>query len=182
MKTRHLVLTAAAAMLLAACTQSGFRNVDYFAEGVADDVYVVRVSALEQKAAGGNPVAQRLLGNMYYWGEHMDQNETKAIAWWSRAADKGDAEAQLNLAKATAGEPVKGVTYASVGREYWASVEEGYFAATDEFETTILPFQDTALGEDPAAEEQPSVMEKVLTPIANGIDFIVETITGRSAE
>ena len=182
MKTRHLVLTAAAVMLLAACSQSGFRNVDTVVEGMSDDVLLVRVTSVEEKAAGGNPVAQRVLGNMYYWGEHVDQNETKAIAWWSRAADKGDAEAQLNLSKATAGEPVTGEMHASIGREYWATVEEGYFAATDEFETMILPFQDASLGEEPMAEEETSVLEKILTSIADGISTVVTAISGRSAE
>lgn len=182
MKTRHLVLSAAAVMLLAACTQSGYRNVDTVIEGIEDDVFVVRVSTVEKKAAGGNAVAQRVLGNMYYWGEEVDQSESKAIAWWSRAADKGDAEAQLNLTKATAGEPVTGEMHASVGRELWASAEKSYFAATDEFETAILPFQDASLGEDPGGAEEPSVLERILSPIGELLTTVGSAVTGRSAD
>ncbi|MBT5779519.1 MAG: hypothetical protein HOI02_08945, partial [Rhodospirillaceae bacterium] len=53
MKSRHLVLTAAAVMLLSACTQSGFRNLDTVVEGIADNGVVVHVSAVERNAAGG---------------------------------------------------------------------------------------------------------------------------------
>ncbi len=61
---------------------------------------------------------------MYYWGENVEQSETKAIAWWNRAASKGDLKAQANLAKVAAGEPVQGEMHASFGREMWAEVEE----------------------------------------------------------
>ena len=182
MKSRHLVLTAAAVMLLSACTQSGFRNLDTVVEGIADNGVVVHVSAVERNAAGGDPESQRLLGNRYYWGEHVDQNESKAVAWWSRAADKGDAEAQLNLSKVMAGEPVNGEMHASVGRELWASAEESYFAATDEFETTLLPFQDASLGEDLGKAEDPSVLEGILAPIGSALTAIGSAITGQSSD
>lgn len=43
-------------------------------------------------------------------------------------------------------------------------MEEGYFAAADEFTRILLPFQDTSLGDDPAADTEPSVLEKILDP------------------
>jgi len=61
---------------------------------------------------------------MYYWGEYVDQSEAKAIAWWSRAADKGDEEAQLYLDRVSAGEAVEGDLHASIGREYWADTND----------------------------------------------------------
>ena len=138
----------------------------------------VRVSAVEQSAAGGDPKAQRILGNMYYWGEYVEQSEAKATAWWSRAADKSDADAQLNLARVSARQAVQGVMHASVGREMWNSVEEEYFAAMDDFETMVLPSQDAALGENPDAEEDPSVMEKILSPIGKALQDAVSAIAG----
>lgn len=42
--------------------------------------FSVRASAVEQSAAGGDPEAQRILGNMYYWSEHVEQSEAKATA------------------------------------------------------------------------------------------------------
>jgi TPR repeat protein len=80
MKSRHLVLSIAAAGLLAACSQSGFRNVDYTLDNAVGDIPVVRASSLEKQAIGGDPEAQLMLGNMHYWGEYMEQSETKAVA------------------------------------------------------------------------------------------------------
>ncbi len=178
MKTRHLVLSVAAAALLAACSQSGFRNADYTLDNAVGDVPVIRVSSLERHAIGGDATAQRMLGNMHYWGEYVEQSETKAVAWWSRAADKGDAEAQLNLSLVAAGEPVKGEMHADIGRQYWATAEEGYFAFTDTLETMVLPFQDASLDEDPAAQGEPSVLEKILSPIGKLLTDTVSTISG----
>lgn len=125
MKPRHLVLSIAAVALLAACSQSGFRNVDYTLES-ATVMMNLNASALERWAVGGDAEAQRMLGNMHYWGEYVEQSESKAIAWWSRAADKGDAEAQLNLSLVAAGEPIKGEMHADRVRKYWASAQEEY--------------------------------------------------------
>lgn len=111
MKTRHLVVSIAAAGLLAACSQSGFGNLN-------SDWLVAQLSTLEAKASGGDPEAQRLLGNMYYWGEYVDQSESKAIAWWNRAADKGDEEARQNVALATEGMPIEGEMHSGVGKKY----------------------------------------------------------------
>ena len=180
MKTRHLVLSIAAAALLAACSQSGFHNVDYTLSNAIGEAHVIRVSSLEKQARGGNATAQRMLGNMHYWGEYVEQSETKAVAWWNRAADKGDEEAQLNLSRVMAGQPVQGEMHSGLAQKYWTSLEEGYFAATDEFDTIVLPFQDAALGEDPAAEEEPSVLEKFMSPIGqilnDTISFIGSTV------
>ena len=183
MKTRHLVLSIATAGLLAACSQSGFHNVDYTFDNAVGDAPVIRLSSLEKHALGGNATAQRMLGNMHYWGEYVEQSETKAVAWWNRAAEKGDQEAQLNLARVAAGEPVKGEMTSDAGKKYWASMEEGYFAVTDEFETMVLPFQDASFGEDPAAEEEPSVLEKIMSPIGklmnDVVSFVGTTVTGK---
>ena len=73
---------------------------------------------------------------------------------------------------------VQGVIHASVGREMWNSVEEEYFAAMDDFETMVLPSQDAALGENPDAEEDPSVMEKILSPIGKALQDAVSAIAG----
>jgi len=148
------------------------------AENMLEGSFGVRVSAVEQSAAEGDPEAQRILGNMYFWGEYVEQSEAKATAWWSRAADKGDADAQLNLARVSARQAVQGVMHASVGREMWNSVEEEYFAAMDDFETMVLPSQDAALGENPDAEEDPSVMEKILSPIGKALQDAVSAIAG----
>ena len=153
MKTRHLVLTVAAVTLLAACSQSGFRNIDTQLESFNEYGVVYEVSEVEQNAAAGDPAAQRLLGSMYYWGENIEQSETKAIAWWSRAADKGDAIAQLNLAKVSAGEPAQGEMHASIGRELWADLEK-----------------------------EPTIVVKVFNSVGNTLQSISDAITGESSD
>ncbi|MDA0230813.1 MAG: hypothetical protein O3B21_11585 [Proteobacteria bacterium] len=182
MKTRHLVLSLATAGLLAACSQSGFRNVDTTLDNAVGDAPVIRLSSIEKHASGGNAAAQRMLGNMHYWGEYVEQSETQAVAWWNRAAEKGDEEAQHNLSMVAAGQPVKGEMTSDVGKKYWASMEEGYFAFTDDFDTMVLPFQDAAFGEDPAAEEEPSVLEKVMSPVGklltDVVSFVGSTVKG----
>ena len=79
-----------------------------------------------------------------------------------------------------AGQPVQGEMHSGLAQKYWTSLEEGYFAATDEFDTIVLPVQDAALGEDPAAEEEPSVLEKIMSPIGqilnDTISFIGSTV------
>ncbi|MDP6817801.1 MAG: hypothetical protein QF449_07135 [Alphaproteobacteria bacterium] len=68
--------------------------------------------------------------------------------------------------------------HADVGRKMWDSTEEGYFLATDEFETMSLPFQDAALGEDPMAEEEPSVIERLISPLGQLLNDVISTVTG----
>ena len=53
-----------------------------------------------------------------------------------------------------------------------------YFSATHDFETMVLPYQDAALGENPDAEEDPSVMEKILSPIGKALQDAVSAIAG----
>ena len=51
-----------------------------------------------QKAADqGNADAQNSLGDMYYYGEGVAQNYTKALKWLQKAADQGNADAQNSL-------------------------------------------------------------------------------------
>ncbi len=119
MKTRHLVLSIAAIGLLVACSQSGFRNLEHTWGNWTDET----LANLEMKAAGGDPEAQRMLGNMYYWGEYVDQSESTAIVWWNRAADKGDEEAQQNVALVTAGMHIEGELNSAWGKEYWNNLE-----------------------------------------------------------
>ena len=51
-----------------------------------------------QKAADqGNADAQNSLGDMYYYGEGVTQNYTKALKWLQKAADQGNVDAQNSL-------------------------------------------------------------------------------------
>jgi TPR repeat protein len=45
----------------------------------------------------GDVNAQYQLGAMYAMGDGVGQNESKAVAWYTKAAENGHAEAQFNL-------------------------------------------------------------------------------------
>lgn len=53
---------------------------------------------LERAAESGETAAQKALGEIYRLGRGVPVDEEKAIAWYRRAADVGDAEAQAELA------------------------------------------------------------------------------------
>jgi hypothetical protein len=55
------------------------------------------VDQLQQRAANGDRVAQRLLGVAYDFGQGAQQNYAEAAKWYQLAADQGDAIAENNL-------------------------------------------------------------------------------------
>src|SRR5262249_36611089 len=60
--------------------------------------YQKEMFALFQAGADrGNRVSMRILGILYYNGEGVARDYTKAREWWEKAANKGDASAMSNL-------------------------------------------------------------------------------------
>ena len=55
--------------------------------------------AIEYRKAAeqGDAEAQCKLGNCYYYGNGVDEDETEAIKWYRKAAEQGNEEAQNNL-------------------------------------------------------------------------------------
>lgn len=51
-------------------------------------------------ADSGNPTAQLRLGNLYYHGQGLPEDEKLAIFWWKKAAAHGNADAMFQLASA----------------------------------------------------------------------------------
>lgn len=51
-------------------------------------------------ANSGNPLAQFRLGNLYYHGQGVPEDEKQAIYWWKKAAAQGYAEAMFQLGSA----------------------------------------------------------------------------------
>lgn len=51
-------------------------------------------------ANAGNPMAQYRLGNLYYHGQGLQEDEKLALFWWKKAAAHGHAEAMFQLANA----------------------------------------------------------------------------------
>jgi hypothetical protein len=103
--TRSLRALACAAALFAAVPalagplEDGVRAFD-------EEQYVEALALLTPLAEGGNADAAYLLGEMYgprSWGQKgenrygVEQDNAKAIAWWTKAAEAGNAKARLKL-------------------------------------------------------------------------------------
>ena len=52
---------------------------------------------IERQAKGGDITKQIKLAEMYYKGEGVTQDYTKAFEWYSKAAAQGNSDAQVNL-------------------------------------------------------------------------------------
>ena len=50
-------------------------------------------------AEQGFAEAQYELGECYYYGNGIDENETEAVKWYQKAAEQGDTDAQFALGK-----------------------------------------------------------------------------------
>ena len=111
-----------ASLALAACSQSGYRNIETFSSvGTA-----VTPESMTREAEAGNVDAQRVLGNMYHWGEGVEQDDAKARLWWGKAAAQGDKLAQSYLDAPKHDQAAQGELHPSVGRDWWAAAERSY--------------------------------------------------------
>lgn len=70
----------------------------YFSEQVKDHpIYANIVSSVKAHAQSGNLLAQTNLGYMYEKGIGVACDNKQALAWYTKAADQGNAEAQFKL-------------------------------------------------------------------------------------
>ena len=84
---------------------------------------------LEPLAAHGNVVAQRTLASMYAIGQGVKADDVKALAFWRKAGDQGDAESQWELGlEYQSGSRVKR-DYALAMEWYRRAAEQGYVPA-----------------------------------------------------
>jgi len=127
MRALAVGIIAVAGLTLAACSQSGYRNIDTF----ADVNTAVTPESMTREAEAGNVDAQRVLGNMYHWGEGVEQDDEQAKIWWTKAAANGDVRAQAYLDAPKNNVAVEGELHPSVGREWWAAAERGYDSVGD---------------------------------------------------
>jgi TPR repeat protein len=58
------------------------------------------VETLVKLAQDGNSLAQFRLGSLYYHGEGIPEDETKAIYWWKKSAASGNVEAMYQIGHA----------------------------------------------------------------------------------
>jgi len=62
--------------------------------------YAQSIADLKNKAEDGDVQAQLALAKGYHLGEGIEKDEAKAVGWWEKAAEHGDATAQVNLGAA----------------------------------------------------------------------------------
>ena len=73
----------------------------------------------------GDAAAQRVAGDMYYWGEDVPQNWALAQAYWELAAAQGDELAQQRLDHWYNGQPILVVSDGGQGRRMFSSGDSG---------------------------------------------------------
>jgi len=75
--------------------------------------YAKALSELQPAAAQGSASAEKALAKMYAIGQGVKEDGTQAIAWWTKAAEAGDAEAQWELGWST---PLGSALSATIGK------------------------------------------------------------------
>ena len=105
-----------AGLSLAACSQSGYRNMDTFFGNPSS----WSADSVAASAEAGDADSQRLLGSMYHWGEGMPQDDEMAKLWWGKAAANGDQAAQSYLDAPRNNKAVPGELHAGVAREWFS--------------------------------------------------------------
>lgn len=103
-------------------------------------------------AEGGDLAAMRNIGHLYRWGQGVDRDIDKAIAWYRRAADAGFARAQANLAAIYLQGDGVPVDYAEARKWFEAAAHQGNAVAQYnmgliyELGLGVEPSEPTALG------------------------------------
>ena len=64
---------------------------------MSNDAALQRVSRLRKKAEAGDAVAQNTFGEMYLYGEGVEEDYVEAVKWISRAAEQDLVEAQYQI-------------------------------------------------------------------------------------
>jgi len=100
--TRLLNLLLAMSLILTACGITTLPTSDEEHLRVGLDAYdrgdySRALNNLKPLAEHGDTVAQTKLGNMYYLGLGVPENNETAAKWFRKAADQGDLEAQITL-------------------------------------------------------------------------------------
>lgn len=95
-KHRHLVLLLAFTVLVFSGVLECRADADgSFGDGGSpEERYLFYTKKMAEK---GKAKAQFLLADMYYSGEGISQDFTKAFKWYRKAAEQGNAKAQYNL-------------------------------------------------------------------------------------
>lgn len=98
--TSVLLTALAGAFLLVGPTTVGAQTVDDALQALDTGQHGQAAQWLGRLAEEGNAVAQYRLGNLYYHGQGLPEDETMAVFWWKKAAAHGNAEAMFQIANA----------------------------------------------------------------------------------
>jgi len=89
-------------------SQHSFADMNAANKALARGEHAAAADEFQKRAEQGDKKAQANLGYMYYVGEGVEQDYTKAVKWYKKAAILGDKDSQYNLAVAYAfGEGIK---------------------------------------------------------------------------
>ena len=79
------------------CGQAWAGTLEDGVEAVDRGDYATALRLLRPLAENGNPDAQINLGNMYFDGNGVPQDNAESVKWYLLAADQGSADAQITL-------------------------------------------------------------------------------------
>lgn len=97
----RLLLASAGLVSIAASPASAIGQAARAEERPADSGAAAdSITVLQDLAGAGNPAAQFRLGELYYHGKGIQEDEKLAVFWWKKAAAHGHAEAMFQLANA----------------------------------------------------------------------------------
>jgi TPR repeat protein len=108
---------------------AGAETVDEALRAIEGGRYAQAAAWLKPMANEGNPAAQFRLGNLYYHGQGLPEDEVMAVFWWKKAAAHGNPEAMFQLAGA-----------------YLFGLQAGKFVADPDREAAVWYFQAASAG------------------------------------
>ena len=88
--------------------------------------YTEAVKWYRKAAEQGHAKAQNNLGNCYYHGNGVEENEKEAVKWYRKAAEQGDASAQYDLGNCYYYGRGVGQNYEEAVKWYRKAAEQGY--------------------------------------------------------
>lgn len=90
----------ALALYLISATTAGAAPLDDALKALEAGSNAKAVELLQKLAGEGNALAQLRLGDLYYQGKGVAEDEIMAIHWWKKSAAAGNAEAMYQIAHA----------------------------------------------------------------------------------
>jgi TPR repeat protein len=74
-----------------------FTSLPLVAAQLPEDLSLLPLATVQQRASAGDSAAQSRLGNLYHNGIELPHDDTQAAAWYRKAAEQGNAVAQTSL-------------------------------------------------------------------------------------